>query len=107
LVLMLLTALPFVFLLLQNSPSDAIEAPDPLISYVEIPVKADTVYITLPADTLIKERLVYRKVYLPADTVYKIAEIKDAKPKDTFIASEISTTIADNKALADLVISID
>lgn len=107
--ILLLSALSVVLILSSRSDLTPPSSSPVEVNYVEVPAKPDTVYLTGVTDTVFLERVVYRNVYLPADTVYQVVDRGSKLPgaKKELITSDVSTSIADNKALNDLMISID
>lgn len=74
------------------------------VTYVEVPTIADTVYVTLAADTVYQERLVYQKVFVKASPT---PDELQQKQQATFVSSDVNTSLADNEALTALTVSID
>lgn len=104
LILLLLMALPF-FYLLSNRSQDV----EPQITYVNVPGATDTLYVSTPADTIFKEKVVYQKVYVPIEPKKDVllTDKPVSKPNDVFSESDVNTSLSGNAALNDLMISIE
>lgn len=104
LILMLLTAFPFIYLLSQKP-----QVTEQQITYVDVPGVTDTLYVKLPADTIFTERVVYQKVFIPVESKTDIVLAKKTiqQAEESFATSDVRTSLSENKALNDLMISIE
>ncbi|MEL7146402.1 MAG: hypothetical protein AAFO69_08545 [Bacteroidota bacterium] len=97
LLLLLIVAIgPYFFLIgPENRPTT--------VTLVEVPSVPDTVFVTMAADTVFQERVVYQKVYVEAPPTPSLT----TQEQNVFTSSDVSTSLADNVALTDLTVSID
>ncbi|MEL6560592.1 MAG: hypothetical protein AAFQ94_20540 [Bacteroidota bacterium] len=104
LILLLLMALPF-FYLLTNRPQNV----EPQITYVNLPGTTDTLYVSTPADTVFVDKVVYQKVYIPAEPKKDVLLTSKpvSKVTESFAESDVNTSLSGNAALNDLMISIE